>query len=372
MTDTALRSPAAQIEALTGIRGVAAVWVALLHFQWFRPNGLLGLPGIREVTRDGWLAVDFFFVLSGFIMMHVHGRDFATRTVGAARRFFALRFIRIYPAHVAVLLLHIPLLLAGLYFGAVFDRAAFAPKSFLFSFVMLNGWGLPGSDGWNVPSWSVSSEWFAYLMFPVIASFVAKVESRRIALYVALSVLATASILGGVVSGWKLFMLPFEGTLFRVTSEFCLGCLAYSFYSRPIGPTVAEAAAEIALATILIISLVSLPQTANVVTLAAFVVLVVGLSQARGRAARLLQTKAMVYLGRISYSAYIVHALVLTVYSRALRHIGDNVGWTIEAMLVLGYALAVIASAHLLYHTVEEPSRRWLRSLAHRDAAQRR
>lgn len=69
-------SQPAQIKALTGIHGLAAFWVMFLHLQIYRPHGVLALPGLRQLSRDGWLAVDLFFVLSGFIMMHVHGNDF--------------------------------------------------------------------------------------------------------------------------------------------------------------------------------------------------------------------------------------------------------------------------------------------------------
>ena len=58
-------------------------------------------------------------------MMHVHGRDFLAPSFARARRFYALRFIRIYPVHFVVLLLHVPLLLVALHLGILMSSSAF-------------------------------------------------------------------------------------------------------------------------------------------------------------------------------------------------------------------------------------------------------
>jgi peptidoglycan/LPS O-acetylase OafA/YrhL len=367
VTHSAGRSPAetlpgpTQIDALTGIRGFAALWVMLLHLQYYRPDGVLGLPGIRHLIGSGWLAVDLFFVLSGFIMMHVHGRDFLAPSLARARHFYALRFIRIYPVHFVVLLLHVPLLLLALRMGIGMSTSAFSTRSFELSLLLLNGWGFPGSEGWNVPSWSVSSEWFAYLLFPLIAMIMHRVVTRRQAAAFMALILVSALLLGGQVSHWQKYMLPFSGVLVRVTTEFCLGCLAYRFFTEPLEARVAERVAELSLATIVLASVLALPATLNVLTIAAFVTMVVGLSRADGLLGSALKSRIAVYLGKISYSAYIVHALVLAVYARALRLLPAHAGFLIEAFVVIGFIALVIPSAHLLHALVEEPARRWLR-----------
>jgi peptidoglycan/LPS O-acetylase OafA/YrhL len=361
VAETVEHSQPAQIKALTGIRGLAAFWVMLLHLQNYRPHGLLGVAGLRQLSRDGWLAVDLFFVLSGFIMMHVHGFDFVRPSLDRAKRFYLLRFIRIYPVHFVVLVLHVPLPLLALRAGKAVSASAFSSHSFLLSLFMLNGWGFSGSDGWNVPSWSVSSEWFAYLLFPLTAAAVHRVRTRRLALAIGIAILVSALVLGGFVSDWRQYMLPFWGVLVRVSTEFALGCLAYRFYTRPIRPGTAELAAELSLAAIVGISLMSLRATFNVLTIAAFVTLIIGLSQANGPVASVMKSRIMVYFGRISYSAYIVHALVLAVYARAIQRIASNAGLGVETLIVIGFAVLVVASAHVLYSMVEEPARRWLR-----------
>ena len=360
MTATSSQPAPVQIDALTGIRGFAAFWVAFHHLHVSRPDGLLGMPVLSELSGGGWLAVDLFFVLSGFIMMHVHGEEFRSLSIERARRFIGLRFIRIYPAHAVVLLLHVPLFFLAVALGMGVNHDAFSARSFVLSALMLNGWGFPGSGGWNVPSWSVSSEWFAYLMFPVLAFLVWRVQRRCTAALVMIAILGTVTFIGGSHSNWQQFMLPEWGTLVRVTSEFALGCLTYHFYHQPIGRRLAEGMAQVAFAGLLAVSIFAVSPVYNALTLVFFVLLVMGLSQADGPFARLLRTRPVIYLGRISYSVYIVHSLVLAAYARIIGRIAGGDA-AVEIAIVAMYTALVILASHLLYALVEEPARRWLR-----------
>jgi peptidoglycan/LPS O-acetylase OafA/YrhL len=362
MTTASIRSAASQIDALTGIRGFAAFWVAFHHLREYRRAGLLGMPVFSELSLSGWLAVDLFFILSGFIMMHVHGEEFRSVSIERARSFIWLRFIRVYPAHAVALLLHLPLLVVSLMLGMHVNPDAFGARAFVLSALMLNGWGFPRSDGWNVPSWSVSAEWFAYLVFPVLALLVWQVRRRRTAALVMIAILGTVTLIGGSYSNWSKFMLPQWGTLVRVTSEFALGCLAYHFYLQPIGPRLAEGIAQTAFIGLLAVSIFIVSPVYNALSLVFFVLLVVGLSQADGPFARLLGTRPAVYLGRISYSVYIVHSLVLALYARIIQHIPAG-NTAVEFGVVAMYAALVILASHLLYTLVEDPARRWLRGL---------
>src|SRR3977135_1159967 len=88
-----------KIDSLTGLRGIAALWVALYHGV-----GALPIEGaipavVRNIVGCGWLAVDLFFVLSGYVISYVHQRDFVRVTPSEYLRFLKLRIARIYPAH---------------------------------------------------------------------------------------------------------------------------------------------------------------------------------------------------------------------------------------------------------------------------------
>ena len=97
--------PAMRVEhlpSLTPLRGIAALWVVVFHFCWRFPNAQ---PGDYGVVREGYLAVDMFFVLSGFVISHVYKESFAKECT--ARRysdFLKARIARIYPLHLVMLM----------------------------------------------------------------------------------------------------------------------------------------------------------------------------------------------------------------------------------------------------------------------------
>lgn len=155
------------IGALTGIRGFAALWVVLHHALSAYPflsNHFI----ITNFLQKGWLGVDLFFILSGFVISFVHQYEFTTLRFYRFKIFLLLRLSRIYPAHLIMLLSLIPIVcIAQFLFHYHSPIDQFSLSKFFYSLFVLNGWGFSASDGWNVPSWSVSSEWFAYLCFPL-------------------------------------------------------------------------------------------------------------------------------------------------------------------------------------------------------------
>jgi peptidoglycan/LPS O-acetylase OafA/YrhL len=112
----------------------------------------------------GYLGVDFFFVRSGYIITHVYFASLASPHSGAVWIFLWHRFTRLYPVHITVL--------AGLV--AIVSLAGIA------GYVLNNpqDWGVTQSPGWNVPAWSISAEWFAYLLFPLLAPGLVWVRRR--------------------------------------------------------------------------------------------------------------------------------------------------------------------------------------------------
>src|SRR5690348_14024640 len=106
---------AEQLSSLTPLRGIAALWVVLFHFCWYLPA--IHPERYTGIVYKGYLAVDLFFVLSGFVITHVYKEGFARRvTVWRYRDFLKARVARIYPLHIAVLLLFVA--------AAIAERAA--------------------------------------------------------------------------------------------------------------------------------------------------------------------------------------------------------------------------------------------------------
>src|SRR5947209_2043868 len=109
--DKTRRRDGERMDALTGIRAIASLWVVGYHFSLLT-FAALELQRFVPAIQFGYIGVDLFFLLSGFIIMHVHGRDTATLAMGPLRRFYGLRLARIYPVHLLMLLV-VLLIVAG-------------------------------------------------------------------------------------------------------------------------------------------------------------------------------------------------------------------------------------------------------------------
>jgi len=157
------------IPGLTPLRGIAALLVIAMHYDVFISKVVS--PEITPLVSKLYLMVDLFFVLSGFIMYHVYGGYFvAGFSLKKMMRFMRARFARIYPLHLVTLLFMISLgvfayidgTLEGL--TALFFDFTAIPSQLLLTQAM----GTHHEATFNTPSWSISVEWWAYMVFPLI------------------------------------------------------------------------------------------------------------------------------------------------------------------------------------------------------------
>src|SRR5215469_18857626 len=150
-------------ESLDGLRGISAIAVVLFHITW--SNHITE----THLIRESYVFVDLFFILSGFVIT----RAYSTRihTLREAGSFLALRFFRIYPLHIAVLLAFILYEMAkipGIHLGLAVHPFDERCEGFLSNLFLVES--LTFSSGfptWNVPSWSISCEMVAYVVFAV-------------------------------------------------------------------------------------------------------------------------------------------------------------------------------------------------------------
>lgn len=144
------------VPALTGLRGLAALWVVGYHFDLWFPTPVLP----DAVFGYGFLGVDVFFLLSGYLLASLH-IDLAPAGWG---EFFRRRAFRVYPLHVVIMLGLAALVAAahfrGLDLGPYYDWSSF--PSVLFMAQIFTGHG-----GWNDPTWSVGAELVSYLLLPL-------------------------------------------------------------------------------------------------------------------------------------------------------------------------------------------------------------
>jgi peptidoglycan/LPS O-acetylase OafA/YrhL len=352
-----------QIDALTGIRGVAALWVAAFHGQLFLTPNIRLPSAVDNLIHSGWLAVDLFFVLSGFVISHAHLRDFTVLSGRGVSRFLRLRLARIYPAHLVVALLWLLPLAAARLSNHPFSTGVaqhFNARTFVYAVTLTNGWGFPGSVGWNLPSWSVGSEWFAYLMFPLTACALWRVRTVTSHIIIAAAIMLATISLAYLVNGGARYMLPESFTLVRVESEFLIGCCVYGVYvQKPPGMGAAWIVWTGAIGCVLL-ACIGQHGLTDGLFIPLFALLVLGLSRRSGILASILAHPWSVHLGKISYSIYLIHGLVIL----TLRQVPALVGVFGDAhpmLIATIYLSGVIAAGHILYTTVEEPARAQLR-----------
>lgn len=337
---------------LTGLRFFAASWVVLYHFQY--PLALLFptvAPWVAPFTKLGFQAVRLFFILSGFILAHNY---FASYSLARHPKFVFLRFARVWPVHGVMLLL----MVLG---PDIFQLKGETLKAFIEELFMVRYWLLVYSGGywhrpgllWNAPAWSLSAEWFAYLvLFPLAFIIFKRIRSWPLLAVLILLFLILQVYLPTEQCGWcaEVFFL------------FLSGVALYQIYSLVKNPP----AEKIVVVGLLLFAAYSCFNKWLAVSIlyAAFVLLVFGLAWERGFLARLLSAKLVVYGGLASYSLYMTHFLIWRSCLCILTEFPTKSMWLRAGILILTVG-AVPGFAFLTYRYVEEPANRRLRRLVH-------
>ncbi|WP_158525340.1 acyltransferase [Glaciecola sp. KUL10] len=216
-----------RIDSLTSIRGVAALVVLFLHVAQTFNFELT----FFNLFKNGWLGVDLFFVLSGFILAHVYHQSEPTQKtfISFYKQFIINRLARIYPLHLCTLLFTLGLVI---FLPGFYERYPkyFSDISFISNLLLIQNWGFIDIS-WNTVSWSISAEFFMYLLFPfflISRSIFNKVEYTVIIILV----LLLAHYLIIFSFGWSNYGGMSIGGMVRVFFEFLIGFHIYFLSKR--------------------------------------------------------------------------------------------------------------------------------------------
>lgn len=368
-----------RLRALDGLRGLSALLVCLFHFPAAGPIAESGL------VRGGWLAVDFFFLLSGFVI--AAGWGGRLNSTADLPRFFALRLARIWPLHIVMLLLFlgVELLGAALDGAGIMQRAPFGAGHGLGdwwkSLFLLGAFGLTDGEVWNVPAWSIAAEFWSWVIFGIAWVWGGR---QRVWLLAVLALLSWALMHadgGGIVR-------TFDGGFIRALCGFFAGALlqAVPRVARRVGPAdLALATAVEAGALLLALAFIAAapPAPTNLAAPLVFGVAVHVFARGDGLISSLLMTAPLQRLGLLSSALYLVHTFVQARLGDALallhRQIagapalivqtngGEVFGRSpAEGLMLTAIMLALtVAAASIAWRLVEEPvreaaRRRWL------------
>ncbi len=159
---------------LTPLRGLAAILTVIYHVDLMIGGGGGALIKYKDsmVFSRMYLMVDFFFILSGFIMCHVYSKWFMdTVTTKQFKQFTVARFARVYPMHFVTLIYTILLFYVSAKLGIAkvpVIQITDTGYSIFTNILLLHSMNLHNWFSWNHASWSISTEWWAYMVFPFL------------------------------------------------------------------------------------------------------------------------------------------------------------------------------------------------------------
>lgn len=352
-----------EIKPLTGLRGVAALYVVAFHY-------LAGLtfsnPG-KTFLAHGYLAVDLFFVLSGFVMALSYSRMFRTGfSLATYWKFLARRLARVYPLYLAGTVLALFLILLG---WLPYIRSGSLGITFIANLLMIQTWGIGASL--DSPGWSISTEWAAYLLFPLllIPALYRKASYAWLSGAIALAILA---VLCGIpvsvahkASADTMFDLSdprLALPLWRCLSEFLLGILSFRIASDGIGLFRASRSWISSFLVLTALAALTVPR-ADLFFVFLLPPLIAVLSDGEHLPQRILSSELAQLGGKLSYSIYLVHVLfigALGFIHHQVAQLGLPHGQSYGAVVCI--ALTLLCS-WLAHKYVEVPARRWLRKV---------
>lgn len=369
------------IPALTGLRCVAAGWV-LLHHASFLPGTGYGawLAPLRPLVAAGTLGVDLFFVLSGLVL----ARSYLERWQGtpdrrAAAAYLGGRLARVWPLYALVTVVFGLWCTARGAFGEdgvvawQYDQPGLDPVSWISQLTMTQLWTAPDIEGISfvLPTWSVSAEWLAYLVLPLVAGLLWRLRLCPRPTLAGLAMLAaTPAAVAGVAGATDGLWLA------RIAGGFTAGVLTWLVVRRTtVTPTVSRRAHAVVVLVLLELLVVvywaaTAPRGADVpadvrllLAVPLFPVLLGALTLTDRGVARWLAHPWAQHGGRISYALYLVHFPLMEVALVAMTRFDAIAPGTAAAGLLVPHLLvAAVVLAHAAHRLVEEPARRALQA----------
>ena len=344
--------PPGRYRAIDGFRFMAAIGVVLLHYVRYSEH-----LWWKDIFEKCYVFVDLFFIISGFVIAAAYGESL--RNGRQYLGFLQNRLARIYPLHLAVLLVFFAIEFAA-WRGYYTPREAHVSDrlEIFTNLALMQAWGLSPRVSFNYPSWSISAEWMLYLLFPAVAF--AMRRGGAILLF-ALS----AAIFAGLEVWTQASHLPHWTGL-----TYDLGCLrALPTFLAGAGLfCCVEFSARLFRSfawswAFFIAAIVSgLLWLDDQLIIALFFLTIAAATGAEKAGAKgLLTSKAMGQLGDWSYAIYMIHVLfgvvVVGNLSSRLLHLH---GWALD-LYILGCVVAVTGLAALVYRFFEMPLRRFFR-----------
>ena len=374
---------------LTPMRGIAALLTVIFHIDLFMGNALVH-PSFSSVLHRMYLMVDFFFILSGFIMCYVYGNRFTGQVSKTAfKKFTVARFSRVYPLHVVTLVFTIFILF---FFGrlGVPKNDILQVDNNLYSVItnllLLHSMNFHNWFTWVHASWSISTEWWAYMLFPFLVAPFFKLKSRgRLIvcllcfagyfgiMYFIIPILTVPKELSFITfhrSDWSI-NVAYQYGFIRCLCGFILGMMMHHAYTDQWGKKILGNGWAMALLAIAAFTCMhfDLP---DIITVLFFPFLLLSGAYGSESINNVFSARPLQRLGDWSFSIYLVHQPILFLIFDTLSFLNPQteagpppvpplwIGWA-TALVIITLVLFV---SYLTFTFIENPARRWLNSKA--------
>ncbi|GAA4416096.1 acyltransferase [Nibrella viscosa] len=348
---------------LDGFRGAFALIVALYHFK---PGP--GLVGKTLLIANGWFFVDFFFVLSGFVIFYNYSKMSRSEE---QLSFLYKRFLRLYPLHFGILLafLVFEILKYFLYSSGHFSNPPFQDEnfvSFLANIFLVQSYGLsiPALEhlSWNTPSWSISAEFFSYIVFCFTIPIINRLKvSGQLLTFLVFS-LASLVFLIIANDGSTSLKIGAHFGIFRCSYSFFLGCFACILFNevswyQPSTPTrnmvILFTIAEISILCLSILMVCYLPYNYSYIAPVAFFFCIFIFSFELGWLSGVLNNPFTQKLGTLSYSIYMVNALITVFFEILLLRVVKIKSPLLYDLMIIPYLTVIYLVSLVTYQYLE-------------------
>lgn len=348
------------IKPLTSLRFFFALMVFTSHFFFLKISDPTLTSLYENIFKEGFLGVSFFFILSGFVLALNYKEKLLGKSI-TAKDFMVARIARIYPLHVVTLLLSIPLAYKA------FQTDIFSTLGkFVVNLLLLQSF-VPVRDiyfSFNIPSWSISNEFFFYLLFPVIISLFFKIrKSERISLFILLLIPLGIFLCPEKIEHRFFYVNPF----YRI-ADFVIGILLYNIYEKGLLSKQFRSASRatafeffsigLFIASLFFHARVPIGYRYSCYYWLPMSAIILAFSYQAGFLSKVLSNKSLVFFGEISYSFYLLHFLVIQYLMGINSHLNiiNN-----DYLLVSTVFCITMIGSFISFRFIEQPSSRFIK-----------
>jgi peptidoglycan/LPS O-acetylase OafA/YrhL len=340
---------------LDALRFFAAFFMVVFHYSVDAP---VALDTVHPVLGRGYLATDFFLMVSGYVL----GRVYGERVMGGmgSGAFLLRRAARFVPAHLIVAAAFVGLVLATSLVGI----SPTNPKWFNWAelpqqVLLVQSWGVFGGGlGWNAPTWSLSALLVCYFAFPALWRALRRISSPALVLALGLGGMAIADLATQAVLGQPVYSLSMHYGVIRAAPLFFLGVTLAALAETVAIPQ--KAAIALGLSSAALLAMVQHVGRFDFVSLALIALIVLSAGAVRvARPSRLLEKAALV-----SFSLFITNELVRVAYFGVGQAVAGKLGFGPDLEWAMWFAapVAAVIFAVAFHYLIDRPTQGWIQA----------